>query len=133
KSCSRKSTPLACRRLATHLVQPARRPPVAGEGNRSGEVLTGAPAMTARISGVSGTSCWAPVLACSGCTTMRSATRSPGAPALGTLAAAQPGEQGQADQAAEGAEAAGRLPQLANLVVGKRASAVGSGFEPLGA
>ena len=46
RSCSRKSTPLACRRLATHLVQPARRPPVAGEGNRSGEVLTGAPAMT---------------------------------------------------------------------------------------
>src|SRR5215831_4823011 len=76
RSCKQKLTPEACRRLATHLVQPARRPPVAGEGNRSLLVETGVPVMTARISAVNGTSCWAPVLACSGRTTMRSASRS---------------------------------------------------------
>src|SRR5215831_2824244 len=76
RSCKQKLTPEACRRLATHLVQPARRPPVAGEGNRSLLVVTGAPVMTWRMRSVSGTSCCAPVLACSGRTTMRSAKRS---------------------------------------------------------
>src|SRR5262249_59208812 len=57
------------------------------------------------------------------------------APCRRELTRAQPGERARVEGAAEAAEAllAGRLPQLADLIVGERAPAIAGGFEPLGA
>jgi hypothetical protein len=84
------------------------RPPVTAEGNNSGEVVTGWPAMTARIRSVNGTSCCSPVFGVLGHDHDTIGEEVAAAFEPSKLAAAQAREQGQADQAP-------KLPKLSAL------------------